>query len=402
MIKKIIFVFSKFFETKDWDIFGCPYFLEQGYDIEIWSLVQIYYAGKAKKPLHLFKDYKVQYFNEISRFQNKLQKVDHKQTIFIIYPSLGENPATGRLIRREIRKTGGRYCDYFYPLYFMDTVNEVLPGTRADITRYYLKHFRDKEKIKNLFFSFVYPPTYIFITARAKVRELANRYDVLNPYKLKYINTQDYDRFLSEDGEEDLTIVEKEGLQNNQYVVFLDEAHTHHSDNMNLGLKSWVTEEVYGKEIRNLLDFIEKQTGVDVVIALHPKAEYKDSSLYGGRRMIYGKSRALIKYSSIVITDISSAISYIMLYHKKMLLYTTDQLLQGEGYQKQEQLALAKFLGCEIVNASKELPSNLSDKYVKQADESKRQMYLKEFVCSRRKNRKMTSAQIINTCLREL
>lgn len=402
MVKKIIFVFSKFFETKDWNIFGCPYFLEEGYGIEIWSLVQICYAGKAKKPLHLFKEYQVQYFNEISRFQNKLQKVDHEQTIFIIYPSLGEDPSTGRLIRREIRKSGGRYCDYFYPLYFMDTINEVIPSTRGNITRYYLKNLRDKEMIKNLLFSFVYPPTYIFITGHAKFRELANRYDVLNPHKLKYINAQDYDRFLLEDGKEDLSILESEGLWANGYVVFLDEAHTHHSDNMNLGLKSWVTEEVYGKEIRDLFDFIEKQTGLDVVIALHPKAEYQDSSLYGGRKMIYARSRVLIKYSSFVITDISTAISYIMLYHKKMLLYTTDQLLQSNGYQKQEQVALAEFLGCEIVNASRKLPSDLSDTYVKRADESQRQTYIREFVCSRRKNRKITSAQIIHTCLKEL
>lgn len=402
MIKKIIFVFSKYFEKKDWNIFGCPYFLEEGYTVEIWSLVQICYAGKAKKPLHLFKDYKVQYFNETSRFENKLQKIDHAQTMFIIYPSLREDPATGRLIRRAIKKSGGRYCDYFYPLYFTEALDEAVPSTWGSITSYYLKSLRDKEMIENLFFSLVYPPAYIFITAHAKVRELANMYDILNPRKLKYINAQDYDQFISEDGKEDLAILDGEGLRKNQYVVFLDEAHTHHSDNANLGLKSWVTEDVYGQEVCYLFDFIEQQTGLDVIIALHPKAEYKDSSIYGGRRMIYGKSRVLIKYSSIVITDISTAISYVMLYKKKMLMYTTDQLLQSSGYQKQEQAALAEFVGCEIVNVSKKLPDTLSDSYVKQADEFKRWTYINEFVCSRRKHRKVTSAQIINACLKRL
>lgn len=402
MIKKIVFVFSKYFETKDWNIFGCPYFLEEGYSVEIWSLVQICYAGKARKPLHLFTDYKVQYFYEIDRFRKKLERIDHKQTIFIIYPSLREDPATGRLIRKAIRQAGGRYCDYFYPLYFTGIENETIPNTRGEITGYYLKHLKDKEMIKDLFFSFVYPPTYVFITAHAKVRELANKYDILNPHKLKYINTQDYDQFVAEDGPADLETLESEGLQRNKYIVFLDEAHTHHSDNANLGLKAWVTEDVYGKELCDLFDFIEKQTGLDVVVALHPKAEYKDSSLYGGRRMIYGKSRILIKYSAFVITDISAAISYVLLYHKKMLLYTTDQLMQSVGYQKQEQSALAEFLELEIVNASRKLPEVLSEQYVKQADAFKRKTYINEFVCSRRKNHKMTSAQIINACLKRL
>ena len=401
MIKKIIFVFSKYFEIKDWSIFNCPYFLAEGYNVEIWSLVQIHYKGRAKEPLHLFRDYNVKYFEEINKFKRELWKNNRKHTMFLIYPSLGENSETGYLIRRLIKQGGFQYCDYFYPPCFTNTTNEKIPDTWMEITVYYFKHLSNRKIIKDLLFSFAYPPKYIFITAQDKFTNLANKYDILCSRKLKYINTPDYDKFIAENTDEDLSILKREELKENKYIVFLDQAHTHHSDVVNRGLKPWVTEEVYGKELCNLFDFIEKHTNLDVVIALHPKAEYKDSSIFGGRKMIYGETRSLIKYSNFVISDFSTSISYSMLYKKRLLMYTTNQLIRNGDYIPRQQ-ALAKFLGCRIVNISKSIPADLLDAYVKQISEIKRRIYIKRLICSRTKGKKITSAQIIDRCLKKV
>lgn len=401
MIKKIIFIFVKYFEEKDWSIFNCPYFLEQGYKVEIWTLVQIHYKGKAKEPLHLFRDYEVKYFEKIDKFKYEIQKNNRKHTIFLIYPSLGENNETGYLIRRLIRQNGFQYCDYCYPPVFSYIVNEKIPNTWKDITHYYLKNIRNKEMIKDLFFSLIYPPRYVFMTAEDKWWSLANKYDILKSGKLKYINTPDYDNFLLGNEKQDFLVLSREGLQENKYIVFLDEAYSHHSDILNQGLKSWVTEDIYGRELRNLFDVLETQMNMEVVIALHPKAEYKDSSVFGNRKMIHGESRVLIKYSNLVIADLSTAFSYIILYKKRFLMYTTNQLIRNSRYHISMQRTLAKFLECRIMNISKTIPIGSLDEYINKANEEKRKIYLKRLVCSRKKGDNATSAQIIDNCLKE-
>ncbi len=399
VIKKIIFVFVKYFEQKDWIIFDCPYYLKAGYEVEIWSLVHIQYDRELKEPKYLFRDNEVKYFNKVENFESEIQRNDPKATVFLLYPSLGENTRTGYMIRRFIKKHGFRYCDYFFPPVLLSAYKEELSDIWS-ITRYYLRNIRNIDKLRQLFFSFLYPPEYVFIEARANVRQLANKYDVLNGHRLKYINTQDYDRYLMEDMTTDVLFLEQENLERDNYIVFVDQAFTHHSDIVNEGIKVAVTEDVYGKEIRQLFDLIERQTNMEIVVALHPKAEYLNDTIFGGRKMVHGETRKLIKYCSFVICNSSTVISYIMLYKKDLLLYTTEQVKRAYIYIKEAQLALAKFLECKVVNLSKKLPDNLLEKYVCTVDELKRSKYLDEFVCSKYHNVK--SSQIINKCVKNL
>ncbi len=401
MIRKIVFVFSKYFEKKDWNIFNCPYFLEKGYEIEILSLVQIHYKGKAKKPLNIFNDHEVKYFDKIYKFREEIKKKKRKETLFIVYPSLGENPGTGYIIRRIIKQLGFQYCDYFYPPYLLEEYKgRQFPNTWMGIMKYYMKHWENKRDIKNLLFSIIYPPKLIFITAKENLWMLANKYDTLNKKKLLYINTPDYDEFISKNSDEDLTILREEGLEEDKYIVFLDEAFTHHSDITNLGLPGLVTENIYQQEIAKFFGFVENYTGMKVVIALHPKAEYINSSIFGNRKMIRGKSRILIKYCSLVIMNCSTALSYVMLYNKKVVVYITEQLKRNQLY-RQMTFTEGKYLGCKIVNISKKIPDDLFQNYVKSIEKSKREDYIDRFVCSRKQKEKL-SAQLIDDCLKKI
>ncbi len=401
MIKKIIFIFSKFFEQKDWEIFDCDYYIKKGIGIEIWSLVKIHYRGKAKIPKYLFKDYDVKYFDAFSDFKENIKRQNRKFVMFIIYPSLGENLQTGFNIRYFIKKSGFKYCDYFYPPIINDSRYD-FDGI-SSISRYYLENIRNKYVLKQLLFSIIFPPKYIFINAFGNRNMIANKYDLLNKNRLKYINTPDYDKFLVQNEDGDLDIIRRENLTENQYIVFLDEAYTHHSDIVNQGLSTGVTEDVYGKEIRKLFDVIESKTNMEVVIALHPKAEYEDSCMFGGRKMIHGESRVLIKYCNFVIFDYSTAVSYIMLYRKKMFLYTTNQIRKNmRGLLPPLQRWFAKWVGCKVLNISNNIPENLMEDYLFCVNDAIRREYIKEYVCSRKRNRKEVSSHIIYDCLKRL
>ncbi len=401
MIKKIIFIFSKFFEQKDWEIFDCDYYMEKRIEIEIWSLVKIHYQGKAKTPKYLFRDYNVKYFDELSDFKNNIRRQDCKSVIFIIYPSLGENSRTGYIIRYFIKKSNCRYCDYFYPP-VVNNLQYDFDGI-SSIIRYYYENIRKKDVLKQLLFSIIFPPKFIFINAYANRNMIANKYDLLNRDRLIYINTPDYDKFLIQNEDRDLDVIRRENLMQNGYIVFLDEAHTHHSDTVNEGLSTGVTEDVYGKEIRYLFDIIESKTNMEVVIALHPKAEYIDSCMFGGRKMIHGESRVLIKYSNFVILDYSTAVSYIMLYRKKVFLYTTNQLRKNMGGTLPPmQRWFAELLGCRILNISNNIPENLMEKYLFCVKDAIRREYIKKYVCSRKNKEKKISSHIIYDCIKRL
>ena len=403
MVKKIIFLMSvKYFENKDWNQFGCQYFLDMGYDLEIWSLVKIHYKGKAKKPLHFFKDYEVKYFEDTNGLKNEIKKNKKKETVFIIYPSLGEDYYTkkGYYIRWLIRKLGYQYCDYFYPPYpSYINFKQNIPTTWKTITKYYINNL-NRDKFFMLLFSIIAPPRYVFVTAKAKLCQLANRYDLLKRNKLIHINTFDYDEFMKNELEEDVIFIEREGLKKDSYIVFIDQALTHHSDYANAGLEPCVTEKIYGNELRRFFNLIEVRTGMEVVIALHPKAEYKDLSLFGIRKTIQGNTRCLIKYCNFVITYCSTSISYIMLYKKKILIYYTNELLENE-INKDMVFIVAKILGCCAVNISNKIPEQLFEKYIKLPEEKRIKEYIEYYVTFNQK-RKVTSYQVINQCLKKI
>lgn len=83
-------------------------------------------------------------------------------------------------------------------------------------------------------------------------------------------------------------------------------------------------------------------------------------------------------------------------------MYTTNQLIRNSGYHISMQRTLAKFLKCRIMNISQKISIGLLDEYIYKAKEEKRKIYLKRLVCSKSKGEKVTSARIIDNCLKEL
>ena len=125
--------------------------------------------------------------------------------------------------------------------------------------------------------------------------------------------------------------------------------------------------------------------------------------MFGGRKMIHGESRVLIKYCNFVIFDYSTAVSYIMLYRKKMFLYTTNQIRKNmRGLLPPLQRWFAKWVGCKVLNISNNIPENLMEDYLFCVNDAIRREYIKEYVCSRKRNRKEVSSHIIYDCLKRL
>lgn len=101
--------------------------------------------------------------------------------------------------------------------------------------------------------------------------------------------------------------------------VFLDEAATHHSDFAILGIEPAVAE-AYFAGMNRFFDFIEKNIGLTVVIAAHPRSNYESMpDVFGGRAVIKGKTVELVARSKLVVMHMSTSLSFAVLFEKPVV-----------------------------------------------------------------------------------
>lgn len=101
--------------------------------------------------------------------------------------------------------------------------------------------------------------------------------------------------------------------------VFLDEALTHHSDFAVLSMEP-ADSDVYFTSMNRYFDFVEKSTGLRVIIAAHPRSHYESmSDVFGGREIIKGKTVELVAKCKLVVMHMSTSLSYAVLYKKPVI-----------------------------------------------------------------------------------
>jgi hypothetical protein len=136
--------------------------------------------------------------------------------------------------------------------------------------------------------------------------------------KIIEVNTVDYDQFLVHK--------ELQSVDDQDYIVFLDQYLPYHPDVSSFKIKT-VEPEPYFKEVNGFFDRLELATGKKVIIAAHPKAErYKEFNPYNHRLIFFNQSNDLVKEASLVLTHASTAVCFPICYKKKLVLLVSDYL----------------------------------------------------------------------------
>jgi len=115
-----------------------------------------------------------------------------------------------------------------------------------------------------------------------------------------------------------------------KYAVFIEEYMEGHSDFKKEGRKAPINvRKRYYRELNNFFTMIEKIYGCEVVIALHPKAEYVDNP-FCGRKMIVNQTHTLIENAALCILHDSTCYPVILFFKKPYFqITTTDLRLDG-------------------------------------------------------------------------
>lgn len=175
----------------------------------------------------------------------------------------------------------------------------------------------------------------------------------------------DYDLFLSH---------RNLAPQRSGYAVFLDQNLVHHPDLMITGSRQSTTADEYFPVLNRFFDNFEKQSGLRVIIAAQPRAQYELlPDLFGGREVISGKTAELIRDSEMAFSHYSASISFPVLWGKPIVLLTSNALNASwarpyiEGFQKALKVPLINLDICQtediVIDDWKNFSQKAYDRY---------------------------------------
>lgn len=161
----------------------------------------------------------------------------------------------------------------------------------------------------------LYPsPVVIFGGDSDKLRGYVER-RALSKEIVVPINSFDYDSYIGYLRNQNNKVPEVEN-----FCVFLDEAATHHPDYALLSISPAEPEKYYSA-MNRYFDFIEKETGLKVVIAAHPRSSYEGTpNIFGGRAIVKGQTIDLVAKSKLAITHMSTSVSFAILFNKPITI----------------------------------------------------------------------------------
>lgn len=110
-------------------------------------------------------------------------------------------------------------------------------------------------------------------------------------------------------------------------AVFLDQFIPYHQDFVAQGLSRHLDPTPYHAALRRLFDQIERDLGLRVVVAAHPRADYAGLDVFGERPILHGRTVELVRDSSLVIAHSSTAASHAAIFRRPILIVATREML---------------------------------------------------------------------------
>lgn len=142
-----------------------------------------------------------------------------------------------------------------------------------------------------------------------------------------------------------------ERLVEAKYAVFLDIYLPFQSDLSLVGMSA-VEPVSYFTDLNRFFEFVERCYGLEIVIAMHPKARYLNNE-FCGRRLVANRTPELVKDAELVLCHATTSVSYAVLNSKPVWCIYTDEMegLYSQTYMRYIR-ALSDYLQTPLLNAS--------------------------------------------------
>lgn len=153
--------------------------------------------------------------------------------------------------------------------------------------------------------------------------------------KILDIHSLDYDFYLK---------IKDEPWNERPIAVFLDEFFPFHPDNIMLHREFPIGPQIYYSLLNKFFDLVEKETGLEVIIAAHPRSSYeKMPDYFKGRRCIKDETIRLVRDSKLVLGQSSTALNFANIFYKPVIFMSFSNL--SNPYEAQAISTIAKWFG---------------------------------------------------------
>lgn len=377
-LKTIIFItiypFNEDYALK----YGFDIFKQRGYNVIIINVFEFIFSDDVKQskafPCHLMSVNSVEQICVKSgdELEIRLQNIQGwKRAVLVVYPYLQ--------LLRILTKADVKY---------LRTFTNIQPPCSKNKTTYCrrliraLKRFADNPiaffsttvlyRIPYSLLNLDYPEYVVFGSA-------VTNYVAHPKTKVIYSHSFDYDRYLRNKDK-----IRPKYIPDKPYFVYIPVmpwGGSGGSDYAFLGLRSVISKKTFSSLINTFMDFVEKETGKQVLIAAHPKSN-NDDNIYMHRKFLKNDSEQLIKYSEGVFCHYSGAIKFAVIHRKPMCFISTRQL-KNDLYFQQNLYAYASRLKARVhyIDCLSDLEQLISGN-IFCIDSTAYNSYMQDYICN--------------------
>jgi len=359
MTPKYVILFSHIFSEKDWKRLGCEEMSQRGYEIKIiqfGALSNLVLGGISRPSYTPIKGAVTPKSKEdVEKILDELTSEDIIM-MFLPFNVFGSIylALSRRKLRYIIRNTGNIPDATPQNLRKSSNIGEYLYYSviayKGLIDRYF-QHIRTCLKLRFDYFKISGPQFWI---------RAGTYFPAFTAYAPKYwqaeiIEIESSDLLLTSE------IPDNPKLETNRpFAVFIDSAMCDNPDQTIFNLNS-LDYEKYHASLRYFFDRIEKELTLEVIIAAHPKSNYgvtETNGAFGDRKVFFGQTAALVKYSKLALIHCSTAVSFISVYQKPAMFLTTNDL--EKSIYKSRVASISSWFGQTRINIDQISKSEIS------------------------------------------
>jgi hypothetical protein len=342
MIKKVVYIGYQRLTVKVREDFYFQSLTDQGLVVEYWDLTDIFFNNIYIDSL--LENY-IMRINSFPKLEDCLRQQNLDCTLFITNITFEYRVITLYRILSKYKCKTAFFARGAQPYFSEKPINmSGLSMLRKAFNVHLLFGFiRNKYTLLLKKFGVISPFSIVFRAGKFGIRTIGVGYYVEEEKScIVDINSFDFDS-------NNATLGNSRIVKNN-YCVFLDEYLPYHPDFDILNIRN-IDPDIYFRKINYFFEFIEKKYNIEVVIAAHPKAlNYNKINPFNSRKLIFGETSNLVRYSEFVMAHCSSSLSYAVLNSKQIFHLTVAESITLVPFFYDVMLGYSKELGSSIIS----------------------------------------------------
>ncbi len=315
-MKKLIFIVENFFTKRDFDRYDIQFFINKNVKIEIWDITEFSNKNFQSliKPVDEITGEYIKKFKRVEEIEKSLKNLNKDEYIIGAYINFHfRNLLIFKLfskykIKYFLRSGASITGDpKFGKKNFSKRVRSLIGKDYQSIIEHIFNLFL--KILKPSFFGINSVPIYFKDSSAADKRTSLKKKLIGKNTKIILSHHRDYDLYLK--------YKDKKDEENKLNAVFLDVNFGFHNDYIKI--KEFSDPKKWYKSLENFFNFLKEKYSINTTICAHPRSNGEINNLIPNYKIIKNKTAQLVKNSSLVICQTSTAINFAVLFKKPMI-----------------------------------------------------------------------------------